>query len=74
MRPYLFTFHTMLGAGRTWMVSSGSPAQRLALEELDATIRGLHRRKWGEKEGEGRKGMGNQDPEWPDLYSSQKGG
>ena len=38
------------------MVSSGSPAQRLALEELDATIRDLHRRKWGREERRGKEG------------------
>ena len=36
------------------MVSSGSPAQRLALKELDATIRDLHRRKWGKEKRRGK--------------------
>ena len=61
-RAHLLTCHSMFSAGRTWMVSSSSPAQRLALEELDATIHGLHRRKWGKEERRGKEGDGEPRP------------
>ena len=39
--PFCITFDAVCKSH--WMVSSGSPAQRLALKELGATIRDLHR-------------------------------
>ena len=54
--PFRITFDAVCKSH--WMVSSGSPAQRLELEELDATIRGLHGEKGRGKEAREGRGWG----------------
>ena len=54
--PFRITFDAVCKSH--WMVSSGSPARRPALEELDATIRDLHRKQWKREERRGKEGDG----------------